>query len=279
MPRSKTKMEVGPQTNLSSSADIAAFRGVIDAVPHPIFVKDEGTRFLVVNQMMCDFMNCTYDELIGKVDHDFIPLAEKLGLISQLTFDLLRTACLDAKRWPDQLVLALNLSPAQLTDSMLPMQVLGVLSEAGFPPNRLEIEITEGALVRDLQVAKSILTSFQNLGMKISLDNFGGGYSNMYHLPELRFDKVKIDRSFIQSLRGNPESVTIVNAILDLSKRLGLPALAHRVGDADAVTRLIEGGGEFGQGHVFGKAVTASEAADIIARSTGALDEAYAIVA
>lgn len=584
MPRSKPKVEIGSQTNLSSSADIAAFRGVIDAVPHPIFVKDEGTRFLVVNQMMCDFMNRTYDELIGKVDHDFIPkeqadvfrgndfrvlstgevneneelldagggdirtivtrkkrlvmpdgkrllvgsitdisdfrraealirhlaehdaltglpnrrrfaektkdatvrlghstttysillidldrfkpvndiyghtagdavlceiatriqglvrmgdtvarlggdefavicaidpaletseeastllasriitkiqmpidvggtrvevgasigiaqcprdgtdpntllqladiamyaakrggrgkfrlfdeslgaavrnqanlerdlrravarrqilpryqplmdlsrgslvgfqilaqwqhsergsvppeifipLAEKLGLISQLTFDLLRTACLDAKRWPDQLVLALNLSPAQLTDNMLPMQVLGVLSEAGFPPNRLEIEITEGALVRDLQVAKSILTSFQNLGMKISLDNFGGGYSNMYHLPELRFDKVKIDRSFIQSLRGNPESVTIVNAILDLSKRLGLPALAHRVGDADAVMRLIEGGGEFGQGHVFGKAVTASEAADIIARSTGALDEAYAIVA
>jgi EAL domain-containing protein (putative c-di-GMP-specific phosphodiesterase class I) len=134
-------------------------------------------------------------------------------------------------------------------------------------------------LVRDLQIAKSILTSFQNLGMKISLDNFGGGYSNMYRLPELRFDKVKIDRSFIQSLRGNPESVAIVNAILDLSKRLGLPAIAHRVGDADAVMRLIERGGEFGRDHVFGEAVTASEAADIIARSTGALDEAYAIVA
>jgi diguanylate cyclase (GGDEF)-like protein/PAS domain S-box-containing protein len=209
----------------------------------------------------------------------FIPLAEKLGLISQLSFHLLRTACLDAKRWPDQLVLALNLSPAQLTDNMLPMQVLGVLSESGFPPSRLEIEITEGALVKDLQVAKSILTSFQNLGMKISLDNFGGGYSNMYRLPELRFDKVKIDRSFIQSLRGNPESVTIVNAILDLSKRLGLPAIAHRVGDADAVMRLIEGGGEFGQGHAFGKAVSASEAAEIIARSTGAMDDVYAIVA
>src|SRR5205085_12662382 len=105
------------------------------------------------------------------------------------------------------------------------------------------------------------------------------GYSNMYRLPELRFDKVKIDRSFIQSLRGNPESVTIVNAILDLSKRLGLPALAHRVGDADAVMRLIEGGGEFGQGHAFGKAVSASEAADIIARSTGAMHDVYAIVA
>ncbi len=202
----------------------------------------------------------------------FIPLAEKLGLISTLTLDLLRTACKDSLLWPDDLILALNLSPLQLTDPMLPMHILAVLTESGVPPNRLEIEVTENALVRDLQGAKSILTSFQNLGMRISLDDFGMGYASMYNLADLRFDKIKIDRSYIQSMSGNPESLAIVNAVLALSKRLGVPTLAEGVENKEAMVSLIESGCEFGQGYLFGKAVPASETMGIIQCTRGALN-------
>jgi diguanylate cyclase (GGDEF)-like protein/PAS domain S-box-containing protein len=207
---------------------------------------------------------------LGNIAPDtFIPIAEKLGLISALTRDLLRTACNDAKAWPDDLVLALNLSPLQLTDAMLPLQILAVLNETEFPPSRLEIEVTEGALVKDLLGAKTILTSFQNLGVKISLDDFGMGYSSMYNLADLRFDKIKIDRSFIQSMSGNPESLAIVNAVLALSKRLGVPTLAEGVENKEAMLRLIDGGCEFGQGYLFGKAVSAAETREIIEQTRG----------
>lgn len=201
----------------------------------------------------------------------FIPLAEKLGLISTLTLDLLRIACKDSQLWPDDLTLALNLSPLQLSDPMLPMHILAVLTESGFPPNRLEIEVTESAMVRDLQGAKAILTSFQNLGMRISLDDFGMGYASMYNLADLRFDKIKIDRSYIQSMRDSPESLAIVNAVLALSKRLGVPTLAEGVENKDAMVSLIESGCEFGQGYLFGKAVPVSETLGIIESSRGAL--------
>lgn len=207
---------------------------------------------------------------LGSITPDiFIPLAEKLGLISPLTLQLLRTACGDAKLWPDDLVLALNLSPAQLTDPIIPLQILSVLNDTGFPPTRLEIEVTEAALVKDLLGAKAILMSFQNLGMKISLDDFGMGYSSMYNLADLRFDKIKIDRSFIQSMSGNAESLAIVNAVLALSRRLGVPTLAEGVENKEAMANLIDSGCEFGQGYLFGKAVPASETIAIIENSRG----------
>ena len=154
---------------------------------------------------------------------------------------------------------------------MLPMHILAVLTECGFPPNRLEIEVTESALVRDLQGAKAILTSFQNLGMRISLDDFGLGYASMYNLADLRFDKIKIDRSYIQSMNGNPESLAIVNAVLALSKRLGVPTLAEGVENKEAMVSLIENGCEFGQGYLFGKAVPVSETLRIVESSRGSL--------
>ena len=207
---------------------------------------------------------------LGSISPDvFIPIAEKLSLITPLTLDLLRTACSDAKVWPDDLVLALNLSPFQLTDPMLPMEIRSVLGEVDFPPDRLEIEITEGALIQDLQGAKATLTSFQNLGMKISLDDFGIGYSSMYHLADLRFDKIKIDRSFIQSMGVSSESLAIVNAVLALSKRLGVPTLAEGVENKEAMLKLMDSGCEFGQGYLFGKAVSASETSEIIAQARG----------
>jgi diguanylate cyclase (GGDEF)-like protein/PAS domain S-box-containing protein len=194
----------------------------------------------------------------------FIPLTEKLGIVSDLTFSLLRTAGRDAKKWPPDMSLSLNISPVQLSDGMLPVALLAVLNEVGFPPGRLEVEITENALVSDIESAKAILTSFQNLGMKVALDDFGTGYSSLYHLRELRFDKIKIDRSFVQSMRSNPESAKIVNAILGLAKSLGLPATAEGIENIDVLNEVVEAGAEFGQGYYFGKAVPAEDVPSII---------------
>ena len=107
--------------------------------------------------------------------------------------------------------------------------------------------------------------------MKISLDDFGMGYSSMYNLADLRFDKIKIDRSFIQSMSGDPESLAIVNAVLALSKRLGVPTLAEGVENKEAMVSLIDSGCEFGQGYLFGQAVSISETLEIIESSRGAL--------
>lgn len=198
---------------------------------------------------------------------DFIPVRERLGLISDLTYALLRVACRDAAAWPSHCVLSLNISPSQLRNLALPMRMVEILSEYGFPPSRIEIEVTESALVADLATAKAVIASFRNLGMKVSLDDFGTGYSSMYHLRELTFDKIKIDRSFVQSMRVNPESTKIVNAILALTKSLGLPTTAEGIEDAEALRSMIDRGCEFGQGFYFGKAVPAQEVAALIEKA------------
>jgi diguanylate cyclase (GGDEF)-like protein len=199
----------------------------------------------------------------------FIPVIERLGLMPQFTLAMLRRACLDAKEWPTDLRLSLNVSPHELTDLLFPIRLLAVLSEADFPPNRLEIEITENALVADLETAKTILQSLQNVGIKIALDDFGTGYSSLYHLRELKLDKIKIDRSFIQSMKDNPESAKIVYGILGLARSLALPTTAEGIEDAEILDRLNKAGCEIGQGYHFGKAMPAAEASKLVRKSCG----------
>jgi EAL domain-containing protein (putative c-di-GMP-specific phosphodiesterase class I) len=158
-------------------------------------------------------------------------------------------------------MLALNVSPLQLRDALLPVQLLSILNETGFPARRIEIEITETALVTDLPAAKSILTALQSLGLKIALDDFGTGHSSLAHLHEMRFDKIKIDRSFVQSMGTNAESADIVAAILGLTKSLDLPTTAEGIEDAETLRLMIAGGCAYGQGYYFGKAMPAHEAA------------------
>jgi EAL domain-containing protein (putative c-di-GMP-specific phosphodiesterase class I) len=130
------------------------------------------------------------------------------------------------------------------------------------------VEIIETALVSDIETAKSILTALQSAGIKVCLDDFGTGYSSLYHLRELRFDKVKIDRSFVQSMVNNPESEKIVDAILGLTKSLNLPTVAEGIEDLPVLLRLAAKGCEFGQGYYFGKAVTADSAQDMLMERT-----------
>jgi diguanylate cyclase (GGDEF)-like protein/PAS domain S-box-containing protein len=194
------------------------------------------------------------------VPEAFIPVVEKLGLIGELTYSLLRRACLDARAWPPEITIALNVSPLHFADPLLPVRLLAILSETGFSPKRLEIEVTEAALVGDLPAARAILIALQDIGIKISLDDFGTGYSSLYNLRELRFDKIKIDRSFVLSMGTNVESAKIVRSILELAKSLGLPTIAEGIEDAQASKQIMQSGGEYGQGFYFGKAMPAEEA-------------------
>ncbi|MCZ8548623.1 EAL domain-containing protein [Mesorhizobium qingshengii] len=199
----------------------------------------------------------------------FIPIIERLGLMPEFTLTMLRRACLDAQEWPADLKLSLNISPHELTDLLFPIRLLAVLSEHGFAPHRLEIEITENALVADLQTAKTILQSLQRVGTKIALDDFGTGYSSLYHLRELKLDKIKIDRSFIQSMKDDPESAKIVYGIIGLAKSLALPTTAEGIEDAEILERLNEAGCEIGQGYHFGKAMPASDASALALKRGG----------
>jgi diguanylate cyclase (GGDEF)-like protein len=191
----------------------------------------------------------------------FIPIAEETGLIAELSYRLLREACQQASEWPAHLTLAINISPSQLRDRWLAEHLLAILTDVGFPPGRLEVEITETALVNDIETARSTLRSLQNVGVRISLDDFGTGYSSLYHLRELHFDKIKIDRSFVQSREDNHESTKIVSAIIGLGKSLGLLTTAEGIENSENLGWLAEQGCSFGQGFFFGKPMSASDVA------------------
>jgi EAL domain-containing protein (putative c-di-GMP-specific phosphodiesterase class I) len=186
-------------------------------------------------------------------------------MMPELTYSILRIACRDAKHWPSHLTLALNISPSQLKDTQFAVHLLSLLVEEDFPPERLEIEVTEDALVADLDQARAILESLQKIGIRIALDDFGTGYSSPYHLRELHFDRIKIDRSFIQSILENRENGEIVSTIIGMSKSLGLPATVEGIEDLQHLHKLTELGCENGQGYFFGKAMPAAEAERLIA--------------
>ncbi len=184
---------------------------------------------------------------------DFIGIAEDSGLIGDMTYALLRRACREALSWPKHLFLSLNLAPRQITDPWLAESLLGILTETDFPPHRLEIEITETALMEKLDQVKGVLRSLRNLGVRVALDDFGTGYSGLYHLRELSLDTLKIDRSFIMEMLSQPEQAKIVEAILGLSKALGLESTAEGIENPEIRDRLNELGCGIGQGFYFGK--------------------------
>jgi diguanylate cyclase (GGDEF)-like protein len=182
----------------------------------------------------------------------FIPIAEDTGLIGELTMRVLVQACLDARDWPADATMAVNVSPVLLRDRRLPQRFLAILQQTGFPAHRLEVEITENALVEDFQQAKQILNALKAFGVRIALDDFGTGYSSLNHLRELPFDKLKIDRSFIASMETCEDSRKIVDAIVGLGHSLGLVTVAEGIEDIASADRLSALGCQLGQGFWFG---------------------------
>ena len=195
----------------------------------------------------------------------FIPLAEQSGLIGPLTFSLLRAACKDMARFPPHWRLSFNVAPQQIQDEQLVPQLLSILRESGVPPSRLDVELTETALVNDTARARQVILALKKAGMTVTLDDFGTGYSSLAYLAEMTFDKIKIDRSFVRTLPDRAESAKIVDAIVGLSRSLGVATVAEGVETELQAGMLQQLGCQTGQGFLFGRPVPAHELTDRVA--------------
>jgi diguanylate cyclase (GGDEF)-like protein/PAS domain S-box-containing protein len=159
----------------------------------------------------------------------FIPLAEESGFILKLGEWVLREACREAARWTPALKLSVNLSPVQFTQGDLAAEVEAILAETGLDPVRLELEVTEGLLIKDPGKAIAILERIKALGVQISMDDFGTGYSSLSYFRMFPFDKVKIDQSFIRDMIDNPQARAIIRSVIGLGRGLGMPVVAEGV--------------------------------------------------
>jgi diguanylate cyclase (GGDEF)-like protein len=190
---------------------------------------------------------------LGLISPDiFVPIAEEIGLITEMSDQLIEQALADAREWDDSLTLSINISPVQLRDPWFAQRLLKKLVAANFPPQRLEIEITESCLHENVSLVRSIITSLRNQGVKISLDDFGIGYSSLEQLRDLPFDRIKIDRSFVSELREPGRRSSIVEAIIALARGLDLPLTAEGVEDEDILTALKSMGRLKAQGYFYG---------------------------
>lgn len=202
---------------------------------------------------------------LGEVSPDiFIPIAESCCLIGPLSEMLIRRALIDAQSWSPSLTLSINISPVQLRDPWLPQKLLKLLLGSDFPPHRLDVEISEACLQENLGAVQTMIVSLKNLGVRVSLDDFGTGFSTLTQLRTLPFDRVKIDRSFVRELRrvaqAAPELMHnreqqdhIVNTLVSLGQGLQIPITAEGIEDA-SILETLRGMGEMkGQGYLYGR--------------------------
>ncbi|WP_407116434.1 putative bifunctional diguanylate cyclase/phosphodiesterase [Bradyrhizobium sp. LMG 9283] len=212
---------------------------------------------------------------------EFIPVAEDTGLINPLGGQMLRRACLDAAAWPDDVRVAVNLSPLQFRSGNLLSMVTDALKHSGLPPRRLELEITETLLLEKSAQVLATLHALRALGVRISMDDFGTGYSSLSYLRSFPFDKIKIDQSFVRDLGANREAQAIIRSIVSLGKGLGVTITAEGVETEAELSCLRAEGCHEGQGFLFSKARPNAEIISLLAAQRGidGNDEDAALVA
>ncbi len=261
----------------STTAGYAFFDASIDAALHERAALESDLRKAIGTDAIVPYYQPLVDlahgttfgfEVLARWHHPtrglleadtFIPLAEDLRLIGDLSLALLRRALTDAADWDPTLVLSFNLAPGQFQDKQLTQKIFGVLAAAGFPASRLEVELTETALVADLDAAKEAINQLKDAGVRVAIDDFGKGYSSLYYLRELPFDVVKIDQSFIGTHRSNPQNTKIVAAVINLGEAMGLTTVAEGIEDSADADWLKEQGCNVGQGFLYSWPVPADE--------------------
>jgi diguanylate cyclase (GGDEF)-like protein/PAS domain S-box-containing protein len=220
----KMGAEVHDRRLLEHDLRQAVARGEFDLVYQP--QEDIKTNSVIGFEALLRWTHKTRGPISPAV---FIPIAEETGAILGIGEWVLREACKQAASWPQPLTIAVNVSAVQIYTESFVQLVHEVLLETGLAPGRLELEITETALVRDLNRALNTLRRIKALGVHIAMDDFGTGYSSLSNLRAFPFDKIKIDGSFIKSVNTNKQAATIVRAVLGLGRGLGLPVLAEGV--------------------------------------------------
>ena len=212
-------------------------------------------------------------EVLARWDHPlsgmiepgrFIPVAEEHGLIGRLSEQIMLAAMTEAARWDPSIKLSVNISPMQLSDSWLAQRIVRLLAEAGFPAERLVVEITESSLFADIDLARTIVTSLKNQGIRLALDDFGTGFSSLAHLRSLPFDVIKIDRSFVSTLSKDPESSAIIRAVATLADGIGVPVTVEGIEDAATHAAVAGFGCAVGQGWYFGKPMSGDQATALL---------------
>ena len=196
---------------------------------------------------------------------EFIPVAEEMGLIVPLGEWVIRQACRDAALWPGDICVAVNLSPTQLMHKNLLPTVLGALASSQLPARRLELEITEAVLMQNTEITLQTLHQLRALGIHISMDDFGTGYSSLSYLRSFPFDKIKIDRCFINGLDGSSESSAIVQAVAALAGSLGMTTTAEGVETREQLERVRELGCTDVQGFFYSRPVPVRELTKLLA--------------
>jgi diguanylate cyclase (GGDEF)-like protein len=189
----------------------------------------------------------------------FIPLAEEMGIISEISSFMLQAACFECAKWPEQTGVSINLSARDFRNREIIGKVRGALAASGLEPRRLEIEVTETALLDDKSLTRRSIEELKTMGVRIALDDFGTGYSSLSYLHKLPLDKVKIDRSFLNDVVQSPRSLELLKGIVNLSRPLGLTITVEGVETFEQLKILaLEVKPDLVQGFLFGSALSAS---------------------
>jgi PAS domain S-box-containing protein len=205
---------------------------------------------------------------------NFISLAEQNGLIGSLSKQIMTKAFMSAPVLPEPLVLAINFSPIQLRYLSLPFQIREASKDSGFPLQRLMVEITESALINNLEVARKIAIELKEMGCRLALDDFGTGYSSLRHLQALPFSELKVDLSFVQSMTYNRESRKIVAAVVGLGNSLGMNTVGEGVETEEQADILLWLDCDLGQGWLYGHPLPADRIPDMVAAAPRTLSNA-----
>lgn len=197
----------------------------------------------------------------------FIPLAEEMQLAGAISQALLRRVMRDARAWPSWFYFAFNASPGQLRGLVDLVHNRPDWPEAQFDPARIEVEITESALIEDMEVAREVVAELQARGTRVVLDDLGSGFSNLVHLRELPFDRIKIDRGFVTGMTDDPRAAACVRAMIALGRSLGIDTVAEGIETVDVAASLTAAGCRFGQGFLYSPPVPASAVPGLLRRS------------
>jgi diguanylate cyclase (GGDEF)-like protein len=202
----------------------------------------------------------------GQVSPDsFIPVAEESGLITRIGDWVIRTACEEAASWPEDVTLAINISPVQFRNENLIQVVTHALASSGLKPERLELEITEAILLEHTEATLATLTKLRSFGIRIAMDDFGTGYSSLSYLQKFPFDKIKIDGSFVNALSDAPESTAVIRAVTGLASSFRMVTTAEGVETQEQLELVRSLGCTEMQGYLFSKARPAAELAQLLA--------------
>ena len=195
----------------------------------------------------------------------FIPVAEEIGVIGRLSEQVISEALREASDWDPSIKISVNISPSQLADGWLAQRIVRILSETGFPADRLVVEVTESSLFADMDLARTIVTSLKNQGVRLALDDFGTGFSSLSHLRSLPFDIIKIDRSFVSDMGAKRENSAIIRAVTTLAGALSVPVCVEGIENETTFDAVIALGCAIGQGWYFGKPMRADQVRELIA--------------